>query len=70
VWCFSTPEEREWWGSSWAERATESDFAARAIESGHADLDDLKAIAAAWREWSSAQDGWFSLLHGEVLARK
>jgi ubiquinone/menaquinone biosynthesis C-methylase UbiE len=70
VWCFSSPEEREWWGSSWAERATESDFAARAIESGHAGLDDLNAIAAAWREWSSAQDGWFSLVHGEVLARK
>ncbi len=25
--------------------------------------------AAGWREWGEARDGWFAVLHGEVLAR-
>ena len=29
----------------------------------------LQAIADAWREWAAAEDGWFLVPHGEVLAR-
>ena len=43
IWCFATDAERDWWGESWALRATESDFAAHAIESGAAELADLRA---------------------------
>ncbi|KFF59062.1 hypothetical protein JF66_13980 [Cryobacterium sp. MLB-32] len=69
VWCFSTDAEREWWGRSWAERATESAFAAHAIESGVADLADLENIADAWRQWAGDPDGWLAMPHGEILAR-
>lgn len=70
IWCFSSDAEREWWGLSWAERATESSFASHAIESGAADLADLKAIAAAWRAWAVNPDGWFGMPHGEIIALK
>ncbi len=69
AWCFASDADREWWGSSWAERSTESDFAARAIEGGHATLSDLRLIARAWREWAAAEDGWFSITHGEIVGR-
>ena len=69
VWCFASDAEREWWGESWAVRVTESSFAAHAIESGVADLADLKRMAAAWREWVRDPDGWFGMPHGEILAR-
>lgn len=69
VWCFTTDAEREWWGESWAERATESAFAAHAIEAGVAELTDLQDIAAAWRHWARDPDGWFAMPHGEILAR-
>lgn len=69
VWCFASDAEREWWGSSWAERATESDFAALAIENGHATVAGLNEIAADWRRWAAAADGWFSMTHGEMIAR-
>ncbi|MDJ0337087.1 methyltransferase domain-containing protein [Cryobacterium sp. PH31-O1] len=69
VWCFAADAEREWWGNSWAVRVTESSFAAHAIESGVADLADLKRMAAAWREWVRDPDGWFGMPHGEILAR-
>jgi SAM-dependent methyltransferase len=70
IWCFASDAEREWWGESWAVRATESSFAAHAIEAGVADLADLRAMAAAWREWAKDPDGWFGMPHGEILARK
>ncbi|TDW31325.1 methyltransferase domain-containing protein [Cryobacterium psychrophilum] len=69
IWCFATDAEREWWGESWAVRATESSFAAHAIESGVADLAELRDIAAAWRTWVHDPDGWFAMPHGEILAR-
>jgi SAM-dependent methyltransferase len=68
TWVFSTALEREWWGNSWAERATESQFAAHAIESGHSNPDELALIADAWRDWAADDDGWFLMPHSEVLA--
>jgi SAM-dependent methyltransferase len=69
IWCFASDAEREWWGLSWAERATESDFASHAIESGAADLAELHSIADAWRAWVAAPNGWFGMPHGEIIAR-
>jgi hypothetical protein len=47
----------------------ESAFARQAVESGLATSDDLAAISQAWRRWATAEDGWLSVLHGEILAR-
>jgi SAM-dependent methyltransferase len=69
VWCFASPEDRAWWGGSWAERVVASSFASRAVESGLSTLDELSRIADAWRRWASAPDGWFLIPHGEILAR-
>jgi len=69
VWVFASDLEREWWGGSWAERATESSFAGHAIESGHSNPDELRRIAQAWRDWAADGDGWLLMPHGEVLAR-
>jgi len=67
TWCFASPEDREWWGSLWAERVTGSSFAERAVAAGVA-VDDLERIAAGWRTWAASPSGWFSVLHGEILA--
>jgi hypothetical protein len=32
--------------------------------------DDLAAIAAGWRAWAAADDGWLSILHGQILCRR
>jgi SAM-dependent methyltransferase len=69
VWCFATPEERIWWSELWAERTVASAYAGRAVEGGHATTAELAGIAEAWREWGRREDGWFSVLHGEVLCR-
>jgi ubiquinone/menaquinone biosynthesis C-methylase UbiE len=68
-WCFSTDAEREWWGRSWAGRATSSAFAEQAVAYGLATEDDLRAIADAWLRWAAADDGWLGMIHGELLIR-
>ena len=69
VWCFATPEDRDWWAGLWADRVTQSHLAEQAVEGGHATPDELSRIADAWRAWASHPDAWFTALHGEVLAR-
>jgi 2-polyprenyl-3-methyl-5-hydroxy-6-metoxy-1,4-benzoquinol methylase len=69
AWCYATPAEREWWGRSWAGRATASAFAEQAVGYGLASAADLEGIAAAWLDWAAADDGWLGMLHGELLIR-
>ena len=69
VWCYATPQERRWWADLWAERVTASAFAEQAVEHGLADDVALEVLADAWRAWGEQPDGWFSILHGELLAR-
>ena len=69
VWCYATPEDRTWWAGLWADRSVASNFAAQAIDHGLADEVGLELLADAWREWGEEPDGWFAVLHGEVIAR-
>lgn len=68
TWCFATPEDRAWWGGLWADRILHSDLARQLLATGtpRAELD---RISAAWRTWAADDDGWLSLLHGEILCR-
>ena len=67
TWCFATAEDRSWWGGLWADRIMQSTFAERARAVGVTD-GDLARIADGWRRWAAADDAWFSVLHGEILA--
>ena len=69
VWCFATPEDRAWWGGLWADRMTESAIAQQAVADGFASEAELAAMATAFRAWADDPDGWFAVLHGEILAR-
>jgi 2-polyprenyl-3-methyl-5-hydroxy-6-metoxy-1,4-benzoquinol methylase len=69
TYCFASPAEREWWGTSWAGRATASSFAEQAVAYGLATPAELEEIAAAWLRWAVADDGWLGMLHGELLIR-
>jgi hypothetical protein len=70
VWCFATDEDRTWWGGLWADRfAGPGSFLGTQLEAhGIADRDDLEVFGAAWRQWAASSDGWFAMLHGEILA--
>ncbi|MGH3840647.1 MAG: methyltransferase domain-containing protein [Pseudonocardiaceae bacterium] len=67
VWCFATPADRGWWAGMWADRVVGSALAEHAVQRGLASRADLQDIAEAWRRWATAGDGWFAVVHGEVL---
>ncbi len=69
TWCFSTGEDRDWWGGLWADRMTDSAITRQIVDSGLATTQRLAEVAAGWRQWAAADDGWFSVLHGEILCR-
>jgi hypothetical protein len=69
TWCFSTAEDRNWWGGLWAERITQSSLAEQAVKYGLADEDELEQLATAWRRWAEHPDGWFAVVNGELLLR-
>ncbi|TQS40042.1 class I SAM-dependent methyltransferase [Cryptosporangium phraense] len=69
TWCYAEPAAREAWGGMWADRITGSAIAGQLVDSGLATVDDLEAVAAAWREWAAHPDGWISIPHGELLIR-
>ncbi|KAG2134887.1 UbiE family methyltransferase [Suillus bovinus] len=69
TWCFSTPDEREWWSRIWADRTLSSNFKTTALKSGLVDEEKLNRIADKWTEWGKSEDGWFAILHGEIICR-
>lgn len=69
IWCFATPEDRKWWGETWAERVLRSDLVHAWVDSGRATMAELREISSAWRAWVAAPDGWMAVPHGEILCR-
>lgn len=69
AWCYSTEDERAWWGGLWADRVRSSSFAEQAIENDLATRESLEDLARAWQSWAEDPDGWFAVLNGEILCR-
>ena len=69
TWCFSTPEDRRWWGSLWADRTTGTSYAQQAVAAGLTDQAELAEVASALRAWAEEPAGWFVVVHGEILCR-
>lgn len=67
TWCYADPPSRTAWGLDWADRILKSTMSERALDAGLATASDLAEIADAWRDWAARDDGWFSLVHGELL---
>jgi SAM-dependent methyltransferase len=67
AWCYASPQDRAWWGESWAERVTSSSFADRALEHGLATRADLERLSQAWLRFAAHADGWFMIPSGEIL---
>lgn len=69
LWCYATPETREWWGGMWADRILHSAVARDLVSLELATSAKLEEISAAWREWAAAEDGWIAIPHGEIICR-
>ena len=67
AWCFRTQEEREYWGGSMASRGEDSSMTGSAIARGFATKEDLQRMVQGWKDWIADDDGWFGLLHGQIV---
>jgi SAM-dependent methyltransferase len=70
TWCYAEPDTRREWGEMWADRITNSAIADQLLASSLATSGKLRELADAWRGWALHPDGWFSVLHGEILIRR
>jgi hypothetical protein len=48
---------------------TTSAISEQAEREGFATRAELETIAEGWRRWAAHPDGWFAVLHGEILGR-
>lgn len=69
VWCYSSREERAYWGNMWADRLLESALGRNMIDGGFANQEDIDRFVQGWREWVADDDGWYTMTHGEILCR-
>jgi SAM-dependent methyltransferase len=69
VWCYATPEQTAEWGQSYADRLLGSAMGERPVEYGYASRDDIAAMAAALRAWSSRPDAFWAFTHVAALGR-
>jgi len=69
TWTFHEPDDRAWWGRSWADRIEHSSYAEQAIEYALSSETELADLAAAFRSWVDEPSGVFVVVHVEVVAR-
>jgi ubiquinone/menaquinone biosynthesis C-methylase UbiE len=68
VWNYADAETCHWWGNSQADRCAGATFSLQAREQG-LQADEIDNIVSGWRQWGSAPDAWFCMVHGELLAQ-
>lgn len=56
-WCFSTAEERHFWGGSIINRLENSSLPATAVEKGLATAEEIKETVQALKDWIADEDG-------------
>lgn len=69
TWLYAEPDARQTWGLGWADRILTSAAADQLLASGRADRAELERISDAWKAWAAEPDGWFVILHGELIIR-
>jgi SAM-dependent methyltransferase len=69
TWTFADRESCSWCGGLWADRCEFSGLGDQIVEFGFADRSEVSEIAEAWRHWAEQPDAYFSVPHGEVIAR-
>jgi SAM-dependent methyltransferase len=69
TWTFADDESRRWWCGLWADRVVSSAFAEQAVDYGLATPEELAELREGFLAWAEHEDGWFVVLHADVVAR-
>jgi len=69
AWCYSTAEERAGWSELLSHILLTAPLGTLGVEQRFTTQEDLERMAQAWKEWSANEDGWYSVLNGEIVCR-
>ncbi|HEX7349755.1 methyltransferase domain-containing protein [Brachybacterium sp.] len=69
TWLHATPETRRAWAETCAGRLVDGPFAEQLGREAWAGAEERTVLAEGFRTWADHPDGWFSVLHGEIIAR-
>ena len=69
TWLHATPGSRRVWAATCAGRLTSGPFAEQLERESWASAEERGALAEDFHRWAEDPDGWFSVLHGEIIAR-
>ncbi|KAM0721676.1 hypothetical protein Q7P37_002601 [Cladosporium fusiforme] len=70
TWMYSTPEERQIWGSTFRDRITGGEMRKKALELGISTEAELDRMGEEWQRWIDTEDACCGTIHGEILVRK
>jgi hypothetical protein len=54
----------------WRDRVLQSHFKTNAIKFGGVTEEEIQRISEAWGEFATTQDAWYTVVNGEMIARK
>jgi hypothetical protein len=66
---YTTHDERQFIGTTWAERLDHSEMGRRVVEMGLATRADIESWRDAWLRWIEAEDGYYGITHTEILCQ-
>ena len=69
TWLHATPGARRAWAATCAGRLTCGPFAEQLERESWASAEERAVLAGDFHRWAEDPDGWFSVLHGEIIAR-
>ncbi|MGO1926237.1 MAG: methyltransferase domain-containing protein [Brachybacterium tyrofermentans] len=69
TWLHATPGSRRAWAATCAGRLASGPFAEQLERESWANAEERAALAEDFHRWAEDPDGWFSVLHGEIIAR-
>ncbi|KAI1502046.1 methyltransferase-UbiE family protein [Biscogniauxia marginata] len=67
---YTNPTGREWWGDNMARRLEASESQAKGVELGLVSKEEYAAMIAAWRAWAKHEDGFYSMIDGQIICTK
>jgi ubiquinone/menaquinone biosynthesis C-methylase UbiE len=69
TWTYADDDARTWWSNLWADRLEQSSLGRQILAGGFGTETDITEVAQAWRDWGQEEDGWFVVVHGELIIR-
>ncbi|KAI0487217.1 methyltransferase type 11 [Xylaria cf. heliscus] len=67
---YANAADRDWWGENMASRLESSSDLRKGVELGYVAEEVAARMPHAWREWATADDGFYCVVDGQIVCTK